>query len=94
MKLINIYLIGHYIYVIYIISTSPIKYMAWNNEIISCGLCWLCMAAFWLATFLENGLGTGNGYGVLWKLLGTVYGDCLIYNLLPQQNKKIINLWN
>ena len=28
------------------------------------------MAAFWLAAFLENGLGTGNGYGVLWKLLG------------------------
>ena len=45
---------------------------------------------------LGNGLGTGNGYGVLWKLLGNVYGividGCLIYNLLPQQNKKIINL--
>ena len=41
---------------------------------------------------LGNGLGTGNGYGVLWKLLGNVYGivivGCLIYNLLPQQNKK------
>ena len=41
-------------------------------------------------------IGTGNGYGVLWKLLGIVYGiviaGCLIYNLLPQQNKKIINL--
>ena len=40
--------------------------------------------------------GTGNGYGVLWKLLGIVYGIvivvCLIYSLLPQQNKKIINL--
>ena len=40
-------------------------------------------------------MGTGNGYGVLWKLLGIVYGViivvCLIYNLLPQQNKKIIN---
>ena len=32
------------------------------------------MAAFWLAAFLENGLGTGNGYGVLWKLLGNVLG--------------------
>ena len=28
------------------------------------------MAAFWLAAFLENGLGTGIYYGVLWKLLG------------------------
>ena len=40
--------------------------------------------------------GTGNCYGVLWKLLGIVYGiviaGCLTYNLLPQQNKKIINL--
>ena len=91
MKLINIYLIGHYIYAIYIISTSPIKYIPWNNEIISWGLRWLWMSAFWLAAFLENGLGTGNGYGVLWKLLGIVYGiivGCLIYNLLPQQNKK------
>ena len=93
MKLINIYLIGHYIYVIYIISTSPIKYMPWNNEIISWGLCLLCMDAWCM--LLE---GTGNGYGVLWKLLGIVYGivivGCLIYSLLPQQNKKIINLWN
>ena len=48
------------------------------------------MAAFWKMDWE-----TGNGYGVLWKLLGIVYGVivvCLIYNLLPQQNKKIINL--
>ena len=70
MKLINIYLIGHYIYVIYIISTSPIKYIPWNNEIISWRLGLLCIAAFWLAAFLENGLGTGNGYGVLWRNWG------------------------
>ena len=41
-------------------------------------------------------IGTGFSYGVLWKLLGNVYGivivGCLIYNMLPQQNKKIINL--
>ena len=90
MKLINIYLIGHYIYVIYIISTSPIKYIAWNNEIISWGLCWLCMDAGAMLVISKIS-GTGNGYGVLWKLLGIVYGiivGCLIYILLPQQNKK------
>ena len=91
MKLINIYLIGlgHYIYVIYIISTSPkpIKYIVWNNEIISWRLCWLCIAAFWLATFLENGLELGmvmECCGSYWGL----YMVLLIYNLLPQQNKK------
>ena len=73
MKLINIYLIGlgHYIYVIYIISTSPkpIKYMPWNNEIISWRLGLLCMAAFWLATFLENGL----ELGLVWECCGESY---------------------
>ena len=37
----------------------------------------------------------GNGYGVLWRnwglYMGIVIVVCLIYNLLPQQNKKIIN---
>ena len=53
---------------------------------------WLCMDA----RGYRMDWGTGNGYGVLWKLLGIVYGSvivgCLIYSLLPQQNKKIINL--
>ena len=90
MKLINIYLVGHYIYVIYIISTSPTKYIAWNNEIIS----WDCVCYVWMhdvCSWISKIWGTGNGYGVLWKLLGIVYGiivSCLIYNLLPQQNKK------
>ena len=49
-----------------------------------------------IGCFSGKWIGTGNGYGVLWKKLGIVYGIvivvCLIYNLLPQQNKKIINL--
>ena len=49
---------------------------------------WLCMDALGY----RMDWGTGNGYGVLWKLLGIVYGivivGCLIYSLLPQQNKK------
>ena len=91
MKLINIYLIGQiYICNIYIRSTSPIKYMAWNNEIIS----WDCVGYVWMhdvCSWISKIWGTGNGYGVLWKLLGIVYGIivvCLIYDLLPQQNKK------
>ena len=92
MKLINIYLIGQiYICNIYIRSTSPIKYIAWNNEIISWRLAWLCMDVWVMLLDIED-IGTGNGYGVLWKLLGIVYGifivGCLICNLLPQQNKK------
>ena len=88
MKLINIYLIGQiYICNIYIRSTSPIKYIPWNNEIISWGLCWLCMDAWCMLLDMEKWIGTGNGYGVLWKLLGIVYG-CLIYNLLPSRIKK------
>ena len=47
---------------------------------------------FLIGCFSGKWIGTGNGYGVLWKLLGIVYGIvivvCLIYNLLPQQNKK------
>ena len=53
MKLINIYLVGLF-HVL-----KPTKYMVWNNEIISWRLCWLCMAAFWLDAFLENGLELG-----------------------------------
>ena len=91
MKLINIYLVGLF-YVL-----KPTKYMVWNNEIISWRLGLLCMDAWCMLLDIED-IGTGNGYGVLWKLLGIVYGiviaGCLIYNLLPQQNKKIINLWN
>ena len=90
MKLINIYLVGLF-YVL-----KPTKYMVWNNEIISWRLCWLCMDAGAMLVISKIS-GTGNGYGVLWKLLGIVYGiivGCLIYILLPQQNKKIINLWN
>ena len=50
--------------------------------------------AMYVCSWISKIWGTGNGYGVLWKLLGIVYGVivvCLIYNLLPQQNKKIIN---
>ena len=50
---------------------------------------------FLIGCFSGKWIGTGIDYGVLWKLLGIVYGivivGCLIYNMLPQQNKKIIN---
>ena len=81
MKLINIYLVGLF-HVL-----KPTKYMVWNNEIISWRLCWLCMDAWCMLLDIED-IGTGNGYGVLWKKLGIVIVGCLIYNLLPQQNKK------
>ena len=87
MKLINIYLVGLF-HVL-----KPTKYMPWNNEIISWGLCLLCMDAWCMLLDIED---IGN-WEWLWSVvekLGIVYGIivcCLIYSLLPQQNKKIIN---
>ena len=82
MKLINIYLIGHYIYVIYIISTSPIKYMPWNNEIISWGFGLLCMDAWCMLLDIED-IGTGNGYGVLWRNWGLYMVLLLFVEIRP-----------
>ena len=92
MKLINIYLIGQiYICNIYIRSTSPIKYIPWNNEIISWGLCWLCMDVWVMLLDIED-IGVWEWLWSVVEKLGIVYGIvivvCLIYNLLPQQNKK------
>ena len=52
MKLINIYLVGLF-YVL-----KPTKYMVWNNEIISWGLCLLCMDAWCMLLDIED-IGTG-----------------------------------
>ena len=78
MKLINIYLIGQiYICNIYIRSTSPIKYIAWNNEIIS----WDCVGYVCMhdvCSWISKISGTGNGYGVLWRNWGLYMGLLLL----------------
>ena len=70
MKLINIYLIGQiYICNIYIRSTSPIKYIAWNNEIISWGLCLLCMYALGYRSL-----------GMVMECCGSYWGLYMVWN--------------
>ena len=78
MKLINIYLVG----LIYVLK--PTKYMVWNNEIISWRLGLLCMAAFWLATFLENGF----ELGLIRECCGSYWG---MYLAMLNYYEKLIN---
>ena len=53
---------------------------------------WMHDVCSWISKILELGM-VMECCGSYWGLyMGVIIVVCLIYNLLPQQNKKIINL--